>query len=248
MADQVPSFLSQKDNALLYNGEGELLFYIPETYFGNTKNPVAKVIGYYISSMGAFDWAIMSPNGKVGKINPFKWPTVVLCKPYEVEKVKGLEINNHKPRDYRVLHFKKGDEVISDVNIPEIVDNVETLFKLMVITGAKMPNTIPYDQFFRYFPESMNLNGNSFGINMQIFGVLESETLRDPNDPSKPFRHTKMNDMTGYQQLSVIQVPKYTSPYVALTSQNWDESLMAANLMDDDSKIKSSPMEKIITT
>lgn len=245
---EIPSFLSQKGNTLLFNQEGEFLFYIPETYFGNTKNPVAKIIGYFVSTVGAMDWAIVSPNGKVGTINPFKWPTIVLCKPDSIEKVKNLQIANHKPRDYRILHFKKGDEVISDINIPEIVDNVETLFRLMIITGAKMPNTIPYDQFFKYFPESMRLNGGDFGINMQIFGVLESEVLRDPKDPSIPFRHTKMTDMAGYQQISVIQVPKYTSPYVALTSQNWDESLIAANLMDDDSKIKSSPMEKIITS
>lgn len=244
--DQLPGFLSQKGNTLVYNGEGEFLFYIPESYFGKTKNPIAKIMGYYVSTLGVMDWAIMSANGKVSKSHPFKWDTILLCKPDSIEKVKDLKLNDQKGKDYRILHFKKGDEVISDVNIPEIIDNVETLFRLMIVTGAKIPHTVPYDHFYEYAPDSMELNGGSFGINMQIFGVLASEMCRDPNDLSKPFRHTKMTDMTAYQQISIKQVPKYTSPYVALTSENWDESLIAANLMDD-SNIKDTPMEKIIT-
>ena len=245
---ELPSFLKQKGNALLYNGDGELLYYIPESYFGNTKSSIAMLIGYYVSTMGVFDWAIMNKNGKVSEPHPFKFPTILLCKPDRIEKVKDLKLkDNKKGKDYRILHFKKDDEAISDVNLPEVVDNVETLFRLMSITGAKIPDTVPYDHFHEYFPESMKLNSGSFGINMQLFGVLASEQCRDSNDLSKPFRHSKIKDMCDYSQISVIQIPKYISPYVALTSQNWDESLMAAVLMDDDTKIKDTPMEKIVT-
>lgn len=244
---ELPSFLSQKENSLVYNGDGEFLFYIPESYFGNSKNPIAKMVGYYVSTMGVMDWAIMDKHGKVSESHPFKFPTIILCKPDNIEKVKNLKLNNNKGMDYRVLHFKNGDEVISDINIPQIIDNVEVLFRLMVITGNKMPNTVPYDQFHKYFPESMKLNGGSFGINMQLFGVLASRVCRDPNDLSKDFRYTTMKDKTGYKQISVKQVPKYTSPYVALTSENWDESLMAAILIDD-KDVKYSPMEKVVTT
>ena len=30
---KVPSFLTRDGDALLFNGDGELIFYIPETYF-----------------------------------------------------------------------------------------------------------------------------------------------------------------------------------------------------------------------
>lgn len=244
---QLPDFLSEKGNSLVYNGDGELLYYIPETYFGHSKNPLSKMVGYYVSTIGCFDWAIMSKNGKISEAHPFKFPTILLCKPSNIEKVKNIEIGKSKrKKDYRILHFANGDEAISDVNLPQIVDNVETLFKLMVITGGKIPDTVPYDHFHEYPPESMKLNSGSFGINMQCFGILASKVCRDPSDLSKCFRHGNMKSMNDYVQISIKQCPKYTSPYVALTSENWDESLMAAMLIDD-KDIKYSPMEKIVT-
>ena len=54
--------------------------------------------------------------------------------------------------------------------------------------------------------------------------------------------------MRDYQQISVKMIPKYTSPYVALTSENWDESLMASILLSDqpEEAIKYSPIEKVV--
>ena len=85
-------------------------------------------------------------------------------------------------------------------------------------------------------------------MSMQFFGILVSELERDPNDLSKPFRYTSMTDMTKYKQVSIDTVPKYTSPYVALTSKNFDESLMASVMLsdEDEDKIKDSPLEKVV--
>jgi hypothetical protein len=42
--------------------------------------------------------------------------------------------------------------------------------------------------------------------------------------------------------------PKYVSPYVAITSQNWDEAVRSAILMSDDvEKTPVSPLEKVVT-
>lgn len=244
----IPLFLTLKDNSLLYNGEGEFLFYLPDSYFSDAKNTsVAEIVGSYVTTLGIMDWAIVSKNGTVGEVHPFKWCTVIMCKPYTIEKVKNLKLNNTSPKDYRILHFKKGDEVISDINTPKIIDNVENLFRMMVITGNKIPQTVPYDKMHEYFPQAMELNGGSFKMNMQYFGIMISELCRDPKDISNPFRYSDMKDMNNYKQVSIKEIPKHISPYVAITSENFDESLMAAVLMDDKSKIKSSPLEKIIT-
>lgn len=245
---KLPDFLSQKENSLIYNGDGEFLFYVPESYFGSVKqNPIAQIVGYYVSTIGILDWAIVDKNGKVGKAHPFKFPTIFLCKPYTIEKVKDLKLNGLKGKDYRILHFKYGDEVISDIHVPQIIDNVETIFRMMVITGDKIPSTVPYDKLHEYFTESMELNGSSFKLNMQLFGIMISELCRDENNISKPFRYTNMNNMNSYKQVSIKAIPKFISPYVALTSENWDESLMSAILIDDEKKMKYSPIEKVIT-
>lgn len=245
---EIPVFCKLDKEKLLYDGEGEFLFFVPDNYFVDVKqNPIAQVYGQYVTLVGIIDWAIMDKNGKIGEINPFMFPSIFMCKPNRIEKVKGYKIGNVGARDYRIFHFKKGDEIVSDINTPNIIDNVETTFDMLAISGNKMPNTIPYDHLHEYFPKSMELNGDSYGANMQIFGILVSELCRDPKDPSRPFRYSDMKDMTGYKRVSIKQIPSYISPYVAFTNENQDESIMAAVLMDDEKKFKHSPLEKVVT-
>lgn len=246
----LPAFLKEVEDTIIYDGDGELLFYLPERYFSDSKVSIAVIYGSYVSTIGVFDWAIMDKNGKVGKSHIFKYPTIFVCRPNRIEKVKNLSLNDTRPIDYMVLHFKNGDEVIHNVNIPMIVDNVEILFKLMVLVENKMPPTIPYDKLHEYFPENMELNTKGYGFNMQVFGFMISELCRDKNDPSKAFRHSKSfkdGNMTDYRQIAVKEIPKFISPYASLTSENWDESLMAAIQMSDEGNDTVSPMERVVT-
>ena len=246
---KLPAFLKQDGDKILYNGTGELVYYIPDRYFGDTKTSIGIILGPYVSTMGIFDWALVNENGKAGKARPFKYPTIMLCKPSRIEKVSNLSLNGLQPKDYRILHFKKGDEAISDINIPRLTDNVERIFSLMVLVENKMPNTIPYNKLHEYFPENMELNGKGYGLSMQMFGIMISELCRDPNDPSKPFRLSKAinTSMNGYRQISIKEVPKFISPFVSLTSENWDDSLMAAINMSNEGNDTISPLERVVT-
>ena len=58
--------------------------------------------------------------------------------------------------------------------------------------------------------------------------------------------------MTGYKPISIKRAAKLISAFVAMTSENIDESIMVAVMMSDDektgkSKHKESPLEKIMT-
>lgn len=246
----IPSFLKEKDNKILYNNDdgSEFVFYISEDYFTDTKLPVAKIVGQYVETIGIMDWAIVLANGKMGEFKPFKFPSMISCKPNRIEKVKNYKINGLRAKDYRVLHFGYGDEIISDVNVPEALDNAELVFKILAINGGKTPPTIAYDKMQDYFTESMELSGNSYNVNMQLFGILIREICRDPHDISKNYISSNPNNMNEYVQIPITMIPKFTSPFVALTSQNWDESLMASILLsdEDEDKIKSSPLEKVV--
>lgn len=245
---QVPNFLRLKDEKLLYDGDGELLLYVPDAYFTDSKEPYAEIIGESVSTFGLIDWALVSPNGKVGESKPFMLPTIFTCKPTSIEKVKDLSLKGTKKRDYRVLHFKHDAEVISDINVAQFISNVMKLFNLLIVYAGKTPNTIPYDKIHEYLPKCMELNGSSFNLNMQIVGILMSESCRNPHNLAEPFRFSKMNDMTDYVQVSIKNLPKYISPYVAFTSENFDESLMAAVLNSDEAEenIKHTPLEKVL--
>ena len=244
----LPAFLKYKEPTAYYHGDGELIYYIPEDYFTDTKNPIAMVVGQYVSTLGIFDWALVSNNGKISDPKPFRYPTVLLCKPNYIEKQKAVSLNGTKQRDYRVLHFKDGDEAISDVNTPEIIDNVMYMLTVGIVNGNKLPPTIPYDKAHEYYPESMELNGSSYNLNMQLFGIMVSESYRDPNDPTKPFRLSKFKNMTDYMQVSIKALPNYANPYVALTSENFDESLMASILLSDQNEedMPITPLEKVM--
>ena len=246
---EVPSFLKLEGESLVFNLDNkELIYYVPENYFDATsKNAIAQIEGQYVSMIGICDYSIVDSNGKRSDPKLFNFPTMFLCKPYEIEKVKGLKIDADKePKDYRLLHFRKGDEVVSQVRVPQIIDNVELFFKLAVIT-ARIPSTVDYSEGWKIFIENMDLNGSSYGLNAQLFGILWAALCRDPKDISRPFRFTKMANMNDYKVISIKMVPNYISPYTSIISENWDESLRSAILMKDKEDLPYSPLEKIVT-
>lgn len=243
---EIPKFLRLEGDALVFNEEGELLMYIPEELFTNSKNTIAKIVGSYVSTIGICDYCLVSKNGTMGQVRPFRFPTIFLSKPSHIEKGKGIKLTkSSEGRDYRILHFVKGDEVVSQIHVPQIIDNVEIFFAMMVVTG-RIPTTIRYDVGHEYFPENMELNGSSYGLDMQLFGIIWSELCRDPKNLSRPFCMTDMKDMNAYRPISIKLNPNFISPYVSLASENFDESLRAAILIDDED-IQYSPLEKVVT-
>lgn len=248
---ELPKFLSQQGRSLIFNqDDSTFVFYVPANYFNNTsKISYAEYYGQYVTFIGICNWAIIDKNGKRSPIKPFTFPTMFMCKPGEIDTKSGknLQLDNTEASDYVLLKFKKGDEVVSDTKVPKDVSNVEMFFKMMVNT-AKIPTTIPYDKLWELFFESANLNGMSYGLNIQLFNVLIAAICRDPKDLSKRFNETDMRDMTNYTPINIKMVPKYISPYSAITSENWDEAIRAAVLMKDTADDSpESPMEKVLT-
>ena len=158
MADyRVPPFRKRDGEALLYNGEGQLIYAVPEEYFTAR---VAEEYGSYYVLIGMFNYMQVNKNGtKVGKTKPFDFPTKFMCKPSSMEqKVSGVELN--KKFDgfedevlYRLLIFNKGDEVVHSVFVPEAIENVEDFFRLLFMV-ARLSNTIPYDKVHEYIKKT----------------------------------------------------------------------------------------------
>jgi len=236
----IPPFLKRNKDALLYNSEGSLVFYIPEVYF---ERKYAIISGEYVNLLGVLDYAIYDKNGKTSGLKQFRFPTVFLCKPSSIEKLRNTKLTvESEVQDYRLLKFMKGDEVVSSVKVPQMIDNVEEFYKLF--TCGKLPTTIPYKELQNYFTESIALNGSNYGVTTQMFGFVISEMCRDPKDLSKPYRLTPMKTETGYTALSLKDIPKLISPYTAITSENWDEAVVSAII--NKNKV-DTPMEKLLT-
>ena len=242
MKNEIPSFIEVEREKVLFKGEDkELVAYIPEKYF---ERKLAELEGDYINLVGIFNYTVQSiKSGKNNGLHNFIYPTFITTRPGSMEKVKEVKlIKNSEPEDYRILRYKKGDIVINSTKTTRFVGNVEKVLNLFFILGY-IPNTIPYDQLGDIMFESMDIFGDSYGVNAQIMGIALSEVCRDKNDITKPFRLSKSNDMHDYKTMSIRNVSKLISPYTALISEDFDESILYAMMNDNP---KDTPLEKVL--
>ena len=239
----MPSFLEKtQESSLIFKGKDkEFVAYVPEKYF---ERNVAEQVGEYINLLGIFDYTIQDINtGKNNGLKPFRLPTLFSTKPYVVEKAKQIKlIKQSDPTDYRILRYREGDVIIVSTKLVQSILNVEKFNNLFFILGY-IPNTIPYESLYEYVMEAMSLNGNSYDLNAQVFGFVLSEICRSKDDPSIPWRLAGTSDSHAYKSMSVKNVSKLISPYTALLSEDFDESIMYAMMNDNP---KEASLEKVL--
>lgn len=240
---KVPPYLARKGDSLIFNKDKQqFIFYVPEKYY-DTNNAVT--VGEYVQVFGLLDFQIVDMSGKpITKIKRFSFPTIITTKPATSEKVKDIKLTKYaKSQDYRLLKYNKGDQVITSVMIPQDISTVEAFYGLF--NRANLPPTIPYDQMTDIYLENMALSGNKYNINAQLFGILYSEVYRAYSDTDKPYRLGNSDDTLAYTAIPITQVPKKVSPYVSITSENWDESIIGAVGIKDGGM--DSPLEPVLT-
>lgn len=239
MEYKVPGFLKKDGDAILFNENGQFVFYVPEVFFDRGD---AQIKGEYVNLLGILDYTIMKEDGSNIGLKRFYFPTVFLSKPSRIEKSKNLRLKKATdPQDYRLLIFEKGDAIVVSTKVPQNIANVEDFYRIF-LTG-KLPTTIPYNKLQDYFVDSMELNGSSYGMSLQMFGIVAGEMSRSATDPSVAFRHTKFTDQMAYRAISIKDLPKYISPNASITSENWDMGVMGSIMNPSD---KNSPMEKLL--
>lgn len=242
----IPGFLRVKDDSVYYSGDGEFLLFVPESFF---ERKVAVISGEYVELLGTLDYSIIKkPGDDVTKnLKRFYYPSKFITKPGHIESRKDFALTDNCKGDYRIFHYtdNKVDQIIVSTKTPEDIDNVSDFFRVFVTTN-NIPNTIPYDEQYKYYMDSMALNGFSYKLPASLFGVLISELNRDPHDINKPFRlgNAIDKDMCSYRPISVKTVPKLVSPFTSLTSENFDESVIGAIMNKNNTP---SPMEKVLT-
>lgn len=242
MTDRLPPFLKRDGDALLFNldNDSEFIFYVPEVYF---EREDAIIIGEYVNLIGILDYAIFDKNGKHNGLKPFYYPSVFLTKPNTIEKLKNAKLTSvSEVSDYRLLRYKKGDQVVVSTKVPEDINNVEDFYRLFL--SGKLPTTIKYDKIHEYPVEAMSLNGSGYGISLQLFGILISEMCRSSKDITKPFRLSKSTNMSDYQTINIRDIPKYIDTFASITSENWDKAVVGAIT---NKQHQNSPMEKLLT-
>jgi hypothetical protein len=249
---EIPPFTKREEDALLFNADGYLEYYIPEDYFSTGKSTSASIEGSYIDLMGSFNYRIYDEKGNPGKLMNFNFLTKFTCKPSRVDKKKDIILDEGlDPSDYRILHFEKGDQLITRLHVPKNIDNVSELLRLHIQTG-RIPNTIDYNTLYKYPYEVMANNSGNYAVHSQAMGLIYSKSCVDPEDPSTLFRMSKAinKSMHGYKVISIREAAKYISPFASITSENFDESVMSAVLLTEEEKNgkkhTESPLERVL--
>ena len=239
----MPPFIEKnKEGSLLFKGKDkEFVAYVPEKYF---ERSVAEQSGEYINLLGVFDYTIQDINtGKNNGLKPFRLPTLFSTRPGSVEKAKQIKlIKQSDPTDYRILRYREGDIIMVSTNLVQFIGNVEKFNNLFFILGYII-NTIPYDKIYEYIMDAMSLNGYSYGLNSQVFGFIISELCRYKDNPNIPWRLSGSTDPHAYQSMSVKGISKLISPYTAILSEDFDESIMYAMMNDDP---QDSSLERVL--
>lgn len=237
--ENIPAYMKVDGNKLIFNGEGEITYYVPEKYFDLS---IASFIGDVIEVMGMFPYTYKPKPDSETIFKPFKYPTMIKCRPSSTDKLTKFIVDGAKtPADYRLLHFLKGDELLCQIAVAQDIDNVDKLVNLF--KGGNFPSYIPYNEIHEYLIDNAILNGFSYKVSNQIIGLVVSEIYRDAADPAKPFRYSNMEDLTAYRSVNINMVPKFTSAYTAITSENPDEAIAAAVINTGHGK---SPLEDIM--
>ena len=202
-----------------------MVAYVPEKYFDRN---IAEQEGDYINIMGIFNYTVQDiETGKNDGLRMFRFPSMFATRPYEVTKVKKLKLTtNSDPEDYRILRYRDDDQIIVSTKVIQFVGNCEKMLNLFFMLGYVI-NTIPYQN----------------GINNQMFGFAISEVCRAKNDETKPFRLSGSKDMNAYKSMSLRNVSRLISPYTALISEDFDESVLAAMMNENP---KDTPLEEIL--
>lgn len=245
----LPSYIKVKDEAVYFNSDGEFIFFVPDSYY---EKKIAVANGEYVEVFGILSYALYTKiqDDEITKpkaIKQFYFPSKFITKPGKITKIKNFKLTDNYTDDFTLLHYTNNniDQIITSVKVAQNIANVEDFFRVWVKAGS-IPTTLKYHDLYKPFMDSIRISGNSYGLPACSFGVLISELCRDPNDINKPFRlGTALdNDPCSYKPISIKDVPKVVSPFVSLTSENFDKAIVGAIMNKNN---EDSPLEKVLT-
>lgn len=231
------AFFKQIGDVVYFNGDGELIYYVPEQYF-SSKNAV--IVGEYVDLIGVISYDVFSSAGKSSGVKAINHPSSFRCKPYLITKEQDYLLKGTiEPTAYRLLHFKKDDELICSTRTVKGIENVERFVGLLI--HGHLPDSIPYNRIHEYIIKNAEMNNFNYKVSSQLLGIVISKIYRDSKELNKPYRLTDMKN--PYKAIGIKKIPKYDSPYISITSENADDAIANAMLSKS---TKESPLEKVM--
>ena len=235
--------LKTEKDKFVFQGE-EVRVYIPDFYF---ESGLAEVIGARTNTLGLLNCQLFD-KGKPGKIETINLPTQINIYPSEVEKQTLTLIKGGEPEVYHVAKFYRGDS-LTDTNVVKDSTNVEKFLK--VLTGGKVPSTVPYGKVIEIWHKNLEINGIKLGVSSTVMESIIRESYRDKSKPEFTFGEVASKNPNksefDYRTANIREVCALNSVFAGITFENMDQMINSGiNITRYKKKQTISPVEKII--
>ncbi len=230
-----------KDGYIVFTGD-ELEFYIPEFY----KDKKMLEINSDSCTIFALFNCRVTNGGKKGPMETFNFPSSVeiMVKPEEKRK---MDIYGEEETFY-VFRIRKNERIMRDqfqknsLNVTKFID---------VLTGGKIPKTIPYNHILEIWQRNLAMNGVHLNVASVVLESIISQIYRDPSQPQRRFAmkigKDQNGDEYGYMTANVRRITALDSTFAGITFEDMDQMRIdGINNTVYKRKQSVSPIEKII--
>lgn len=226
--------------------------YIPVDLFSETtKSSVAFFYGDAIKTMGMFLMRFFNSDEEsderdLKKLRTFKYPNMIETRPTSYEKMH-LILNGIED-DYYVLMYYK-DDIMMNASVEKSILNCEGY--LNMLTKAKFPRTISYEELFFNWLKNFHINDINPGTKAIIEQLIIAEITRSAKDPKKPYRKVAAKadkiDPADYIFYNMNNVSANTSVLSGIAFERVAEKMTTGLTMSKtNAKQSISPVEKIM--
>jgi len=229
-----------------FQGE-KLKIYIPSYYFDQMEG-LARTMGQQIETLGLFDFEVFkNEDDKKGVIYEIQIPIMIKFS-FSERETGRLKIKSQIPEnDYHIFTLYKGDIFMDNIQYKKSSDDTfKFISKLM--HGAKLPNTISYDDIMKIYLNMLTISGDKLGVPAFTLEAMISELYRYKKDVSKPYRlRYKPQNPYDYKMVRITKIPEMNSTFSGLASEDVNHQILAGILRNREGKKEmTSPVEKVL--
>ena len=233
-----------KDGYIIFTGT-MIEMYIPESY---KESNLMEEMGDRTKVFGLFNCRMFDKNDKGGKIETFNIPSMISLEAPVSEKKSLSLAKGSEEESYNIIRFYNGDP-ITRAEFQQDSSNVELFIK--ILTGGKIPKTIPYNQIIQIWQENLRMNHVHLNVASIILELIIAEVYRDKSNPQNKFAK-KIGKVTDgdeydYKTANIREITSLNSVFAALTFEDMDQMITSSlNMTKYNKKQTTSPVEKII--
>lgn len=240
----------KRDGQIIVNVD-HAIAYIRSDLFKDeeTKASIATEYGEGFRVLGAFNMRLSNnPDEDIEKtpLRTFNFPNMIETYPSSNEKKTLALTPTSEEIDYRLLHYRQGDIMMS-ATMPKSADNVVKY--LDALTGGKLPNTIPYNDLFLSWISNFESNDNFPNIPGMYLQAIIAEKCRSRKDPSTPFRKIYGKNMSSndYITTNMRGTAAYSSVFASQAFEHMGRMLhTSVNMTRRNIPQNVSPIEKTL--